>query len=38
MSAWQNERSQALFRSLGFRPTMVEMTKELTDGDRAPGP
>lgn len=28
-SAWQNQEAHALFRSLGFRETMIEMTKEL---------
>jgi ribosomal protein S18 acetylase RimI-like enzyme len=28
LSAWQNETAQALFTSLGFRKTMVEMTRE----------
>jgi ribosomal protein S18 acetylase RimI-like enzyme len=27
-SAWSNREAQALFASLGFRPTMVEMTRE----------
>ena len=29
MSAWPNHGAQSLFRSLGFRETMVEMTREL---------
>jgi GNAT superfamily N-acetyltransferase len=34
-SAWQNSEAQALFRSLGFRETMVEMARELdTDTKR----
>ena len=28
-SAWQNQEAHALFRSLGFRETMLEMAKEL---------
>lgn len=28
-TAVQNERAQALFRKMGFRPTMIEMTAEL---------
>lgn len=28
-TAVQNERAQALFRKVGFRPTMIEMTREL---------
>ena len=28
-AAWQNETSHALIRSLGFRPTVVEMAKDL---------
>lgn len=28
-TAWQNEKARGLFESLGFRPTMVEMTREL---------
>src|SRR5687767_6271474 len=28
-TAYQNERARRLFEALGFRPTMVEMTKEL---------
>jgi len=28
-SAWQNREAHALFRALGFRETMLEMTKEL---------
>jgi ribosomal protein S18 acetylase RimI-like enzyme len=28
-SAWQNHEAHALFRSLGFRETMLEMAKEL---------
>jgi ribosomal protein S18 acetylase RimI-like enzyme len=28
-TAYQNERARQLFASLGFRPTMVEMTREL---------
>ncbi len=28
-TAWQNEPSQALVRSLGFRPTVVELAKDL---------
>lgn len=27
-SAWQNQEAHALFRSLGFRETMIEMAKE----------
>lgn len=33
MSAWQNAQAQAAFERLGFRRTMVEMTRELTDAD-----
>jgi GNAT superfamily N-acetyltransferase len=29
-AAWQNETSHALIRSLGFRPTVVEMAKDLS--------
>jgi ribosomal protein S18 acetylase RimI-like enzyme len=28
-SAWQNQDAHALFRSLGFRATMIEMAKEV---------
>jgi len=28
-SAWQNQEAHALFRSLGFRETMIEMAKEV---------
>lgn len=28
-TAVQNERAQALFKKVGFRPTMIEMTREL---------
>ena len=28
MAAWQNDDARALFARLGFRPTMVEMTRE----------
>jgi GNAT superfamily N-acetyltransferase len=28
-TAWQNETSQALLRSLGFRPAVIEMAKDL---------
>jgi ribosomal protein S18 acetylase RimI-like enzyme len=28
MAAWRNDRARALFSRLGFRPTMVEMTRE----------
>lgn len=31
LSAWQNEAAQTLFAALGFRRTMVEMTRE-SDG------
>jgi ribosomal protein S18 acetylase RimI-like enzyme len=31
-SAWQNQEAHALFRSLGFRETMIEMTRELDRG------
>jgi ribosomal protein S18 acetylase RimI-like enzyme len=30
-TAVQNERAQRLFASLGFRRTMIEMTRELDD-------
>jgi GNAT superfamily N-acetyltransferase len=29
-TAWQNETSHALLRSLGFRPAVLELVKELT--------
>jgi ribosomal protein S18 acetylase RimI-like enzyme len=32
MTAEQNEPAQRLFTSAGFRPTMIEMTRELDDG------
>jgi hypothetical protein len=28
-TAWQNETSQSLLRSLGFRPAVIEMVKDL---------
>jgi len=28
MAAWRNERARHLFERLGFRPTMLEMTRE----------
>jgi ribosomal protein S18 acetylase RimI-like enzyme len=28
MAAWQNESARRLFARLGFRPTMIEMTRE----------
>ena len=28
MDAWRNERARTLFELLGFRPTMLEMTRE----------
>ena len=28
MAAWRNERARRLFYGLGFRPTMLEMTRE----------
>ena len=31
-SAWQNQEAHALARSLGFRETMIEMAKELGEG------
>ena len=31
-SAWQNQEAHALFRSLGFRETMIEMARELDQG------
>lgn len=31
LTATQNEAAQRLFRRMGFRPTMLEMTKELGD-------
>jgi GNAT superfamily N-acetyltransferase len=31
-TAWQNETSRALLRSLGFRPVAVEMAKDLESG------
>lgn len=30
-TAWQNERARSLFESIGFRPTMVEMTLEFDE-------
>jgi len=35
-TAYVNQAAQRLFTGLGFRPTMIEMTKEL--GDPGPGP
>ena len=32
MSAWQNPEAHAFFESLGFRRTMLEMTRELPPG------
>jgi ribosomal protein S18 acetylase RimI-like enzyme len=32
MTAWQNPEAQAFFEALGFRRTMLEMTRELTPG------
>lgn len=32
-TAWQNEAAQRLFRSIGFRSTMIEMTRELGEGE-----
>jgi ribosomal protein S18 acetylase RimI-like enzyme len=29
MAAWRNERARRLFERLGFRPTMLEMTREI---------
>ena len=38
-TAYANEAAQRLFTSLGFRPTMIEMTKELGEpGPRQAGP
>ena len=31
-SAWQNQEAHALFRSLGFRETTIEMAKECGEG------
>jgi GNAT superfamily N-acetyltransferase len=31
-SAWQNQEAHAMFRALGFRETMIEMTQELAAG------
>jgi len=28
MAAWRNDAAQRLFARLGFRPTMLEMTRE----------
>jgi RimJ/RimL family protein N-acetyltransferase len=28
MAAWRNEAARRLFARLGFRPTMLEMTRE----------
>jgi GNAT superfamily N-acetyltransferase len=28
-AAWQNQTSHALIRALGFRPTVIEMAKDL---------
>ena len=36
-TAAQNERAQRLFASAGFRPTMIEMTRELDDAWRSTG-
>jgi ribosomal protein S18 acetylase RimI-like enzyme len=33
-TAVQNVEAQALFAKLGFRPTMLEMTRELADADK----
>jgi len=33
-TAQQNEYAQRLFAAAGFRPTMIEMTRELDDGAR----
>lgn len=35
--AWRNPEAQAAFARLGFRPTMVELTRELRRRRRAPG-
>lgn len=35
-TAWQNESAQKLFRRAGYRPTMIEMTRELGDAAVAP--
>ncbi len=35
-SAHRNETAQRLFASLGFRPTMIEMTRELPPGRVSP--
>jgi ribosomal protein S18 acetylase RimI-like enzyme len=32
MTAWRNDRARALFERLGFRPTMLEMTRESDPG------
>jgi ribosomal protein S18 acetylase RimI-like enzyme len=36
-SAWQNQEAHALFRALGFRETMIEMTKEVDPGGGGQG-
>jgi ribosomal protein S18 acetylase RimI-like enzyme len=33
MAAWRNERARRLFEGLGFRPTMIEMTREGREPD-----
>lgn len=33
-TAWPNESAQKLFRSAGFRPTMIEMTREADPTDK----
>jgi ribosomal protein S18 acetylase RimI-like enzyme len=33
MAAWKNDPARSLFARLGFRPTMVEMTRESGEGD-----
>jgi ribosomal protein S18 acetylase RimI-like enzyme len=30
MAAWRNDGAKRLFEQLGFRPTMLEMTREAT--------
>jgi ribosomal protein S18 acetylase RimI-like enzyme len=35
MTAWQNEGARKLFEKLGFRPTMIEMTREAESTPRS---
>jgi ribosomal protein S18 acetylase RimI-like enzyme len=38
MAAWRNERARRLFERLGFRPTMLEMTREAGSRDGSTEP